>query len=141
MTVQEPIDVVRDFYSAIQRKDIAALTAILGTAFAEDAIVRLPESLYYGGEYKGRESLERLFSGLAHPKSAVDADSMTMDHIIGNDEQVVVVLSFQWRGRRSSESMRTGNVEWFTFSDGLVTEVRSYYADTARCVALDQGSG
>jgi hypothetical protein len=47
------------------------------------------------------------------------------------------MLSFQWRGRRS---VRTGNVEWFAFRDGLVSEVRSFYADTARCVALDQGS-
>jgi len=46
-------------------------------------------------------------------------------------DRVVAVLSFQWRGRRSCESLRTGNVELFSFSDGVVTEVRSFYADTA----------
>lgn len=141
MTSQCPaVGVVLDFYAAIQKKDVDALTAILDTRFAEDVTVEIPPSLYYGGKYEGRDTLKKLFGGLAHPKSAIDASTFTVERIVGQDDLVSAELSFAWRGRGGGEPLMTGNTEWITFRDGKVSSIRAFYQDTAACRATDEAS-
>lgn len=136
-TDKKPIDIVREFYDAVRAKDIDTIGRIVDNGFSPDVVVRLPSSLYYGGEYRGGSEVKRLFSGLAHPKSAVNADTLVVEHIIGTDDCVAAVLTFEWRGRGGGEPLRTGNIEWIVFRDGLISELFAYYQDTARCIALD----
>ena len=136
-TDKKPIDLVREFYNAVRAKDIDTIGRIIDIGFSPDVVVKLPSSLYYGGQYRGASEIKRLFTGLAHPKSAVNAETLVVEHIIGTEEYVASVLTFEWRGRGGGEPLRTGNAEWFFFRDGLITELCAYYEDTARCAALD----
>lgn len=139
-TSTAPMDTMREFYAAIQSKDVPALTAILDASFAEDVVVHIPTSLYYGGTYRGRETLKKLFAGLVHPKSAIDATTFKVDAMIGTDKDVAVELSFAWRGRGGGDPLLTGNLEWITFDEGRVTSIRAFYRDTAECKAVDDAS-
>jgi ketosteroid isomerase-like protein len=130
-------DIVRNFYARIIEKDLDGINEIIDTHFAQDAVVRIPQSLYYGGEYRGRSVLKKLFSGLAHPKSAVKADSMQVEQMCGDTNCVAAMLSFEWRGR-GGKSVMTRNTEWFTFDEGRVVEIRAFYEDTAQCLVIDQ---
>ncbi|GAB4658963.1 nuclear transport factor 2 family protein [Mycobacterium avium] len=134
------IDIVREFYSGVIEKDLDRINAVIDTYFADDAVVRIPQSLYYGGEYRGKPTLKQLFSGLAHPKSAVRADSMQLERICGSGDSVAAMLSFEWRGR-GGDKLLTKNIEWFTFQEGRIIEICAFYEDTARCVAVDQAPG
>jgi ketosteroid isomerase-like protein len=131
------VDIVREFYAGVIAKDLDCINAMIDTYFAQDAIVRMPQSLYYGGEYRGQTALKQLFSGLAHPKSAVRADSMRLERVCGSGDCVATILSFEWRGR-GGDKLLTRNTEWFTFEDGRITEILAFYEDTAQCVAVDQ---
>lgn len=139
-TTTTPMDIMREFYAAIQNKDVDALTAILDASFAEDVVVQIPPSLYYGGTYRGRETLKKLFAGLVHPKSAIDATSFKVEAMIGTEKDVAAELSFAWRGRGGGEPLLTGNLEWITFDEGRVTSIKAFYRDTAECKAVDDAS-
>lgn len=131
------LDIVREFYSRVIDKDLDGINEVIDAYFAEDAIVRIPQSLYYGGEYCGRAALKKLFSGLAHPKSAVKADSMQVERMCGDEKLVAAMLSLEWRGR-SGTKLVTKNTEWFTFNAGRIVEIWAFYEDTAACLAVDQ---
>jgi hypothetical protein len=131
-------DIVREFYAGVIGGDTDRVNAAIDSHFSQDAIVRMPESLYYGGEYQGAATLKKLFAGLAHPKSAVRADTMQLERVGGSGDYVVTLLSCEWRGR-SGGKLQTRITEWIEFDEkDRITEICAFYADTAQCVAVDQ---
>lgn len=131
----QPHEIVAAFYEAAAARDAAALDALLERSFHEDAAVHWPEGLPYGGRIEGRAVLRKVFAGLATPDPVMGPENLAVVSVIdGGGDQVVAQVSFDWRA--NGVVIASGALELWTFVDGLVTEVRAYYWDTAACQDL-----
>lgn len=131
----QPHEIVAAFYEAAAARDAAALDALLERSFHEDAAVHWPEGLPYGGRVEGRAILRKVFAGLATPEPVMGPENLAVVSVIdGGGDQVVAQVSFDWRA--NGVAIASGALELWTFADGLVTEVRAYYWDTAACQDL-----
>ena len=133
-----PRQVVDTFYDAAARRDGDALVALVETSFHEDAAVEWPASLPYGGRVTGVPVLRKVFAGLATPGATLGPDDLSVLAVIEDGDQVAVQISFDWLANGSS--ITSGALELWTFAEGLVTEIRAYYWDTAACLALLQSA-
>lgn len=135
-----PEDVVRKVYSAFNSGDSAAIRAAAEKYFADDVAVYEAESLPWGGTYRGLETVAAMTSGIASPESPIDAARLRIDQmIVGQPDpsgasQVVVAVSFPWRGAQATIPMRA--LEWFTVRSGKVVEIRVFLWDTAAAIAV-----
>ena len=131
-----PSDVVRAFYDAVVRRDSGALTELVSRSFREDAAIIWPEGLPYGGRVDGARRLGKVFAGMASSPDPVGPDGLAVVSVVDGGDQVAAQLTFDWRAPGSSQSIPSGALELWTFDDGLVTEIRAYYWDTAACQRL-----
>jgi ketosteroid isomerase-like protein len=133
-----PPDVVRAVYAALTSVDPATIQAAAARYFDDDIVVHEPESLPWGGVYRGRELVTGLMANIGDPASPIDAANLAIDNIIhtpdGSAHQVIAAVSFPWRGA-AAEPGRMHALEWFTVRGGKVTEIRVYLWDTAAGIA------
>jgi ketosteroid isomerase-like protein len=134
MAAQHPTEVVRAVYAALCSIDPDTISAAAARYFAEDIVVHEPESLPWGGSYRGKELVTGLMANIGDPASPIDAANLTVDQLIhtpdGDSHQVIAAVSFPWRGTAPQPyPMRA--LEWFTVRAGLVVEIRIYLWDTA----------
>jgi ketosteroid isomerase-like protein len=132
-------EVLDRFYAAVQRKDVDEIVAAVDDGFAPDAVLRVSESLPYGGVVTGRD---RIRTGLVALMTArtpiVVPESIEVRRVIEDGDQIAYEPHFDWLAPGASEPIRMSAVEWFTFTDGRVTEMTVGYWDTAACVrAMD----
>lgn len=127
--------VVRDFYQAVAAKDAAALEALIFARFADDVVIIWPDSLPYGGSVRGAATLSKVFGRMTAAPEPVGPAGLELVGIVDGGNQVAAQLEFDWYPPGSGESIRTGALELWTFTDGLVREIRAYYWDTAACHA------
>jgi hypothetical protein len=143
----DPREVVERFYAAVSAKNVDAIVQLADDRFAPDVVVREPESLPYGGSYEGLEKVKRLFTGLASPRSPIDAEQMVIAEIMeavsvaDHLNHVVVAIRFPWTVPGAEEPLQTKALEWWTFTDLKVTEIQAFYWDTGACVALLGAAG
>lgn len=124
-------DVVERLYAAIQAKDAEALGAIVDEGFAEDAVMKLSDSLPYGGEHHGRDRIRGMLVGLVSmERPMVIPDRIEVVRIVDQGDQVVAEASFWWLAPRADEPIPMTAFEWFTFADGRITEMKVAYWDT-----------
>jgi len=128
-----PSHVVRAFYDAVATGDSSALSEIVATSFREDASITWPEGLPYGGRVEGSRRLARLFAGMASSPVPVGPAGLEVVSIVDGGAQVAAQLEFRWHAPGSAESIASGALELWTFDQGLVSEIRAYYWDTAAC--------
>jgi ketosteroid isomerase-like protein len=129
-------ELVRSFYRAVAGRDGVSVVALVGEHFAEDATLRLPESLPYGGVIAGRSRLERVFRSAADATEPVGPAALQVLDIVEGGDRCAAQLRFDWRAPGGGGVVSgTGAVELWTFAGGLVTDITAYYADTAACVA------
>jgi ketosteroid isomerase-like protein len=139
-------EVVERFYAAIGAADVAALSELIDAAFAPDVVVREPDSLVYGGTYEGIEQVKRAFSGIASPRSPLDASKLAVDQIIEAVTEsdrlgyVFAAISFPLRSPRASTEIPMRALEWWTFRDLHVARLEAFYWDTAACEGLLRGA-
>jgi ketosteroid isomerase-like protein len=130
----QPREVIAAFYEAAAGRDAAALDELLVQSFHEDAAVHWPEGLPYGGRIEGRALLRKVFAGLATPDTVMGPDNLEVASIVDGGDQVVAQVTFDWHA--NGGVIASGALELWTFQDGLVTECRAYYWDTAACQDL-----
>jgi ketosteroid isomerase-like protein len=87
-----------------------------------------PESLPYGGVYKG---LEEVGPAVAEVGKHIDMSTLRVDRIVADDQTGIVFMNAKWRvpegGTRDIQCC-----EVYQFSpEGKITEIRVYYWDTA----------
>jgi ketosteroid isomerase-like protein len=131
-----PSDVVRDFYDAVARRDAGALADLTATHFRDDAAAVWPDGLPYGGRVVGARRLARLFAAMAWNPDPTGPEGLEVLSVVDGGDQVAAQLTFRWRAPGSAESIPSGALELWTFTDGLVSEIRAYYWDTAACQDL-----
>jgi hypothetical protein len=134
---QSPEDVVRAVYSAFKTLDSDIIEETARVYFADTVVVREAESLPWGGNYEGIETVAAMTKGLASPESPIDAANLRIDHLhVGRTSNgithVLAAVSFPWRGT-TTIPMRA--LEWFTVHNGKVVEIQVYLWDTAAAIA------
>lgn len=128
-------NVVREFYRAVSDKDADAIAKLVGERFAEGVTLVLPPSLPYGGTFTGARKFGRMFAGMMSAPDPVGAVAIVVTDVVDGGDRVAAQLEFDWYAPGSRTSIRTGALELWSFNDGLVTEIRAYYWDTAACAA------
>lgn len=123
----EPIEALRDVYTAIQHQDAARLSE----ALAHDIEWTLPETVPWGGTHHGHlgvmsvvEIFEEHVDGLwAEPDEFLDAD-----------DRVVVLGRVMGTARSSGEEFEVPFAHVWALTDGVPSRFRGYY-DTAPITA------
>jgi hypothetical protein len=127
------------FYAAVIAKDGDAIHEAIEDGFAPDAVMRISDSLPYGGAYTGREAIQALLGKLARTRTPmVLVEQIRVRRVIEQDNEIAVDVDFPWMAPAAAEPIPMAAVEWFSFRDGRVVDMLVSYRDTAACVrALD----
>jgi ketosteroid isomerase-like protein len=127
--------IVDRFYAAVTAKDGEAIAAAIEDGFAPDAVMRISDSLPYGGVHAGREMIQALLGTLARTRTPmVLVEGITVRRVLEQGEEIAVDVQFPWIAPGAAEPIPMAAVEWFTFRDGRVVEMRVGYWDTAACL-------
>jgi predicted SnoaL-like aldol condensation-catalyzing enzyme len=123
--------IVADFYSALGSADADTLAAIIDAHFAEDAAIEWPPSLPHGGRVEGVRRVRGLFTRIAQAGNQAGATNLRLVRTIGDGDHVVAWVTFEWKNPNSDDTVTNAALEAWSFSDGLVREIRAFYWDTA----------
>lgn len=127
---------VRNFYTALAKKDAEILAELVTEHFAEDASLTWPDSLPYGGTVAGAKKLQRLFQGLAGAPAAIGPGNLAVAGIVDGGDSVAADLTFDWYVPGTSDFVPSGALELWRFVDGKVSTIRAFYWDTAELARL-----
>jgi len=96
---------------------------------AEDFVIHEPKSLPYGGEWRGRDALQRLFIRVM---GFWESPEVEWIDLLGNDEHVVALLRFGMTAPTTGKRIvqRVSEVTRFN-SQGLMAEMHIHYFDSA----------
>lgn len=131
-TVSPNRAVVDRFYAAVIAKDADAIDAAITDGFAQDAVLRLSDSLPYGGAHVGREAIARLLGQLAQTRTPmVLVEGIKIRRVIEQGDEIAVDVEFPWIAPGAAEPIAMSAVEWFTFREGRVVDMSVGYWDTA----------
>jgi ketosteroid isomerase-like protein len=127
MSAQSNIDTVRGVYAAMADGDPAAVMA----HFHDTMVLIEPESLPYGGTYKGLGEVGAAIGTIAQ---YVDLAGLKVGRVLADDETAVAYVTATWRnpdGTTQEIPMR----ECYQFSDSKISEMRVFYWDVATLVS------
>jgi ketosteroid isomerase-like protein len=127
MSAQSNIDTVRQVYAAMADGDAAAAMA----NFHETMVLIEPESLPYGGTYKGLGEVGAAIGTIAQ---YVDLAGLKVSRVLADDDTAVAYVTATWRnpdGTTQEIPMR----ECYQFSDSKISEMRVFYWDVATLVS------
>ena len=124
-------DLLKRCYAAAGARDWDAVAAIC----SPELVITEPPSLPFGGEYRGRDALHRLFTTVM---DYWDNPTVVIDDIIGGDTYGAVLITFTMTSKHTGRTFTQTVVETAKSSSGLLTEMRIHYFDTAE-VAREAG--
>jgi len=127
MSAQSNIDTVRRVYAAMAEVDAAAAMA----NFHDTMVLIEPESLPYGGSYKGLGEVGAAIGTIAQ---YVDLAGLQVGRVLADDDSAVAYVTATWRnpdGTTQEIPMR----ECYQFSDSKISEMRVFYWDVAALVS------
>jgi ketosteroid isomerase-like protein len=124
------------YYSALQRKNADELRAAIEEGFAPDAVLRISDSLPYGGTHAGRDVILPMLLGfVTTTKPIIPPEQIKVESIVEDGDTIVAKAVFPWLAPGAREPIPMSAFEWFTFRDGRITEMIVSYWDTAACLA------
>lgn len=125
-------EIVGAIYARARTGDWASVEELL----SPDLVIHEPPSLPFGGEWRGRDALQRLF---AKVMGYWDAPNVQIDAIVGDDTHVVALLRFTMTSRATGRTFTQNVAEVSVLQGGVVTEMRIHYFDSAE-VAREAGA-
>ena len=124
-----PTEATRTMYEHASRGEWDAVASFM----AEDFVIHEPESLPYGGEWRGRDALQRLFTQVMGYWESPEVEWIDL---FGNDSHVVALLRFGMTAPGTGKRVVQRVAEVTSFNDaGLMSEMHIHYFDTAELVA------
>ncbi|MFE6861811.1 nuclear transport factor 2 family protein [Nocardia sp. NPDC057668] len=99
---------------------------------APDIVMHQAPSLPYGGEWHGHEGFRRFIAAMGESWDGLWFDEQ---QFLSADDRIVVHTRGRLRARRTGRTLNTSLLQWISFRDGLITEFRPYYLDTAAVLA------
>ena len=116
-------DTVKSLWEAFSRQDMEAATA----DFDESAEIRIPDTLPWGGTYRGPEGFKEMIGKFT---SNLEDFRPTPEAFLEDGDYVAVPLDVQ--GRTTTGNDFTGRALWlYKLKDGRVVRAE-IFADTAR---------
>ena len=103
---------------------------------SDDLVIHEAPSLPFGGEYRGRRALRDLYATVM---AYWDSPAVDIYSIVGDDTHVVALMHFTMTSKQSGHTFTQQMAEVSTVKDGLVTDMRIHYYDTAQ-VAHEAGT-
>ena len=120
-----PLEASRAAYAAVAKGDWDEVAHFM----AEDFVIYEPTSLPYGGEWRGRDALQRLY---AHVMGYWLDPKVAWQDLIGGEEHAVALLHFEVTAKSSGKRFETHIAEVTKFNAAsLMQSMRIHYFDTA----------
>lgn len=104
----------------------------VATMLSDDLVIYEAASLPFGGEYRGRDALQNLYQTVMR---YWEAPAVEIYSIVGDDMHVVALMNFTMTSTVTGNTFTQKIAEVSTVADGLVTEMRIHYFDTAQIAA------
>jgi ketosteroid isomerase-like protein len=125
---RDNVDLIEGAWEAFAKGNLESAVALA----ADDAQIRIPESLPFGGTYTGPEGFRNYVDQLL----AIFSDfKATPEKVLGADDDHVLVLA-RTSGRTRGGERFEGRSAWvYRFRDGRVVEVEAFI-DTAQLLEL-----
>ena len=120
-----PLEASKAMYDAVHAGDWNAVADFM----AEDFVIHEPTSLPYGGEWRGRDALQRLY---AHVMGYWEDPVVQWQELVGGETYAVALLHFTVTAKSSGKRFETHIAEVTRFDDaGKMASMRIHYFDTA----------
>jgi hypothetical protein len=128
--------IVERLYGALRSRDAEGVRTAIEEGFATDAVNRISQAMPYGGTTAGRDGILNLFAGFVTATTPIiPPEQITVERMVEEGDSIVAWVAFPWIAPGASEPIPMWASEWFTFRDGLVSEMVVSYWDTAACLA------
>jgi ketosteroid isomerase-like protein len=129
-----PLEASRALYTHLQKGEWDAVAACM----ADDFVIHEPPSLPYGGEWRGKDALQRLY---AHVMAYWADPKVEWIDLLGGEAHSVALLHFSMTSRATGERFSQHVTEVTQFdAAGKIAEMRIHYFDPAE-VARKAGLG
>jgi ketosteroid isomerase-like protein len=130
-----PLDASKAMYAEVARGNWDAVADYM----ADDFVIHEPASLPYGGEWRGRDALQRLY---AHVMGYWEDPVVEWQELVGGEKYAVALLHFTVTARASGKRFDTHIAEVTRFDDaGKMASMRIHYFDTAAMVGQLEADG
>jgi len=93
-----------------------------------DVVMHQADALPYGGRWTGPEGIEAFMSAMSEAWTALE---FTEQHLAADGPVAVARSRGVLRARATGRELETWVMQWFTFDDGRIAEIRPFYLDTA----------
>ena len=125
-----PLEATKTMYDCVAQGDWNAVAEFM----VEDFVIHEPSTLPYGGEWRGRDALERLFGTVM---TFWDDPQVEWLDLVGGETHVVALLLFTMTARSTGLrfSQRVAEVTAFN-SDGLMAAMHIHYFDTGEMARM-----
>jgi ketosteroid isomerase-like protein len=124
------------YYSALRHKNADELRSAIEEGFAPDAVLRISDSLPYGGTHAGREVILTMLMGFVTTTTPIiRPEQIEIESMVEEGDSIVAKAVFPWLAPGAREPIPMSAFEWFTFRDGRISEMVVSYWDTAACLA------
>ena len=129
-----PLEASKAMYAAVAKGDWAAVEQFM----TEDFVIHEPTSLPYGGEWRGKDALQRLFT---HVMGYWIDPKVEWLELAGGDKHAVALLHFTVTAPDSGKRFSQHIAEVTTFADdGRMAAMRIHYFDTGEMARQIAGS-
>ncbi|WP_422061872.1 nuclear transport factor 2 family protein [Sphingopyxis sp.] len=124
-----PLEASKAMYAAVARGE----WGVVADFMADDLVIHEPASLPYGGEWRGRDALQKLY---AHVMTFWEDPVVKWQELVGGEKYAVALLHFTVTAKSSGKRFETHIAEVTEFDDaGKMASMRIHYFDTADMVA------
>jgi ketosteroid isomerase-like protein len=117
----ESVAVVRGFYEKIGEGKLDEASAFLH----EDLVIKVPETLPYGGEYHGPAGFHEDMAAII---ALFKPEPLEVVFLDATDPVVIHILG-RFTSHETGESLEMEIIELFTVRDGKIIELDLYYKD------------
>lgn len=107
----------------------------VGRWMADDLVIHEPDTLPYGGDWTGRDAMERLFQLVM---GYWDDPVLVRTSILGNEQLTVTLVDLTITSKVTGNRFTTKISETTHYRDGKVAEIDVFYFDPER-VAKEAG--
>lgn len=123
-----PLEASRAMYDHVGRGEWDRVAEFM----AEDFVIHEPSSLPYGGEWRGRDALQRLY---AEVMCYWLDPSVEWQELVGGDRHAVALLKLTATAPESGRRFSQHIAEVTSFAaDGKMASMRIHYFDTAEMI-------
>ena len=128
-----PVETINAIYTHIRAGEWDQVDKFL----SEDFVAYEPESLPFGGEWRGENVFKRLFGAVM---GSFDTPSVEHIDLIGGDEWVCYILNLSFISKTTRERVTYRLIENGRVIDGKLTELHLHYFDTEEILKHIDGS-